>query len=222
MRYLLLGILAGASTFALSLGAGCGDDTGAGGESDEENPALADVVYAGGATDEALESLLDATATESATQGAGFTSPANGATVSAASSPSFTWAVGAKSGRLTPADHPVQIFSDPTKTQPRQCDDHPMIGLLQGFLAHERSAFAHGTPTSGPAYFVVFSASGNDKLLRVFTTDTSYAPDATALGKLKGAGTIHAVIENAEFDQNRIAQDGGPFTGPAIDFTVGE
>ena len=55
----------------------------------------------------------------------------------------------------------------------------------------------------------------------MFPTATIYTPDADALGKLKGAGEpIHAVITNAQFDQNRIAQDGGPYSGTAITFTV--
>jgi hypothetical protein len=96
-----------------------------------------------------------------------------------------------------------------------------MSAALGWLLAGVRPAYAHGTPYSGTAYFVVFSTTANPKLLRVFTPNTNYTPDATALGTLKGANdTIHAVITDAIFDQNRIATSGGPWKGTEITFTI--
>ena len=233
--------------FGLSLGMGCGDDStdGAGGGSS----AISDVVYDGGATDEALTALLAATPTVSATQGANFSAPANDQLLNVPPSPTFTWGVGS-TGRLedglVPSVHD-RAFARPSEKRvvenDRIFDDrffhdvrvqrvessfsrgstaHVPVeqSWLQGFLSHERSAHAHGTPTSGAAYLLVFSSSMNDKVLRIFTTNTTYTPATTELDKLKGVATepIHVQITNAQFDANRIAQDGGPYQGNAIVF----
>jgi hypothetical protein len=75
--------------------------------------------------------------------------------------------------------------------------------------------------TSDSVFFLVFATTKNPKLLRVFTTQSSYAPDGAALAKLQGAGeTIHAVVTHAELDDDRIAAGGGPFGGVEITFTL--
>ncbi len=81
-------------------------------------------------------------------------------------------------------------------------------------------AHAHGTPINGRAYFLVFSTPDKPKLLRVFTTLLSYTPDDAAWQKLVGAGEVTASVVNALFETNRVTQDGGPFQGDEISFTV--
>jgi hypothetical protein len=214
-RYVLSSIVA-VVAFGVSLGFGCGD-SGTDGEGGE-NPALADVVYEGGATDEALEALLDASIVTTAATPANFTAPLNMAVVPASPAPTFTWTVAttaarAPSDRTTP---PGRLFD-----APRSSPEGVVERSLARWLSNVPVAYAHGTPTSGPGFLVVFSTASNDKLVRVFTTNTSYTPSADALAKLTGAGTtIHAVITSAEFDQNRIAQDGGPWKGAEITFTT--
>ena len=75
----------------------------------------------------------------------------------------------------------------------------------------------HGDPVNGRAYLVVFSTAADPELLRVFTTNLSYTPDATAWGTLTGAGeAVSVTITSAVFEQNRVAQGGGPWVGPAV------
>lgn len=208
-------LLIGAAASALFVGtlgssACSGGSGGGGGES-----ATADVVYGGGATDEALDALLAATPVTDASQAATFTFPANGATVPSSPAPAFTWKVGAAPAKAPPPPAPTTAFLD------RSFSDRAASSLASLLLSGVPSAYAHGTPTSGSAYFVVFSTTKDAKLLRVFTTETSYTPASAELAKLTGAGeAIHAVITHAEFDQNRVATDGGPFTGTEITFTL--
>jgi hypothetical protein len=55
----------------------------------------------------------------------------------------------------------------------------------------------------------------------VLTSETSYAPDKGALDKLAAAGgPIKLTLTAAEFENNRILQDGGPFAGSSIQITV--
>ncbi len=92
--------------------------------------------------------------------------------------------------------------------------------LAELLLSGVPAAYAHGTPMSGPGYLLVFSTSKDPKLLRVFTTGTEYTPNEAAWKKITTTGElVHVVITNAEFDQNRIAQDGGPYRGTEISFT---
>lgn len=174
-------------------------------EEDEANPALADVVYEGGTNDEALEALLAGTPVEDAAKGASLTSPAEGASVPSSPPHTFTWSsttARLEGGAVSPANRAL---------------DH----WLQDLFAGERSALAHGNPVNGRAYFVVFSTSGDDKVLRVFTTSTSYTPDEAAWEKLVSAGgLITASITTGVYDNNAVASDGGPFTAPSATFTV--
>jgi hypothetical protein len=233
MRRSILACAFGGSVFAASLGMSCGD-SGAGGEGgDEGNPAYEDVVFEGGATDEALDALVMASLVDDPSSAANFTAPTDGVVVPATSAPTFTWKLGpvasatpALSGSRYARDHSAPF--DANGASPFEHSrgaplwlEHVASRGIGMLLAGVPPAYAHGTPTSGPAYFLLFTTSTNDKLLRVFTSSTSYTPDDSAFGKLKGAGgTITAVITNAQFDQNRIAQDGGPWKGTAITFTV--
>jgi len=216
MRRILFSLVIGSAVVVTGVGTSCKGSGGAGG-TDQVNPLVADVVFEGGATDEAAVSLLQATLVNDPTSAANFTSPANMAVVSATSTPTFSWMTSSPSGANdAPAKNVRVVLTEPPTTA-EALTRETLAVVFSGI----RSAYAHGTPTSGPAYFLNFSTTANAKLLRVFTTNTSYTPDATAFGKLKGANdVIHAVITNASFDQNRIAQSGGPWKGTEITFTV--
>jgi hypothetical protein len=229
MRRSILAVIVGCTLFGTSLGVSCGDSGGAGGAGgDEGNPAYADVVFEGGATDEALDALVAATVVSDPASAANFTAPANMAVLPAATVPTFSWKIGAVAMSTPPADGPRFAKSGAAMspatgwlTMPPSAIDALASRGLAKLLDGVPAAYAHGTPTSGPAFFVLFTTASNDKLLRVFTSSTTYTPSADAFAKLTGAGTtIHAVITNAEFDQNRIAQDGGPWKGSEITFTV--
>lgn len=75
----------------------------------------------------------------------------------------------------------------------------------------------HGDPVNGRAFLLVFATEGDPQLLRVFTTGLSYTPDDAAWSKVSGAGgAVTVTITSAIFEQNRVAQGGGPWVGPAI------
>ena len=179
------------------------------GESEEENAELADVIYQGETTDEALEQLIDAQAKEDAAKAPVFVSPADGAELPAATPAKFSWHAGTAALPVTPlfrlADRQAPSFSSP----------------LAELFGPERAARAHGEPLNGTAYWLVFSTPKEAKLLRVFTAETSYTPDATAWAKLTSAGdTITVTIKSAIFDTNELAADGGPWAGTPVKITV--
>ncbi|MFO0552710.1 MAG: hypothetical protein U0271_30240 [Polyangiaceae bacterium] len=215
----------GAGTLALgfSLFGGCSDDTGTGGEGGGENPELVDVVYLGG-TDEALEALLAASIKDEPANAPVFDEPLDGATIGP-DNPTFRWHLGSTTARRGPTN-PV----DPrTFGAPRAPELSPLertLGaLLHSALAHTPAAYAHGTPVNGAATFIVLSTDADDKVLRVFTTSLELTPDNTAWGQIKDAAaasnnTLHAQLTYAIFEDNRVAQDGGPWQGAEITVTV--
>jgi hypothetical protein len=96
-----------------------------------------------------------------------------------------------------------------------------LIKPLRELFGPVRSAYAHGEPFTGAATFLVFSTDSDPKLLRVLTSEMSYAPDVAALDKLAAVGKpITLTLSAAEFESNRIILDGGPFAGSSITFTV--
>lgn len=211
LRKTILVALGTAALCAITMNGACHDDTGP--------IELEDVLYEGGASDEALESLIAAKLVTDASQAAIFDAPMSGATLPATPAPTFSWKVGGM------AANDVR----PSTGEPgaavaflhRSFDEVAPRALTNFLFGGSRSAYAHGEPLSGPGYLLVFSTASNDKLLRVFTSKTTYTPDDAALTRLTEAGdTIHAVVTHAEFEENRIATDGGPFAGTEITFTL--
>lgn len=159
------------------------------------------VVYEGLATDEALVILLGYTARSDPAQNAVVDSPAPQVSLPAASPATFAWHIGELAG------------SWPASLHER--------ALTFGAMFGPRLAHAHGAPVNGRGYFLVFSTPSSPKLLRVFTTELTYTPDAQAWASLVSAGgPISLTITNAIFEDNRVAQDGGPFAGPAVSFSM--
>ncbi|MCU0655281.1 MAG: hypothetical protein MUF64_08330 [Polyangiaceae bacterium] len=169
-------------------------DDGGGHTETPADPSTADVIFPEDGGDEALKVMLAATPTTDAAKAAVLTSPTGGAQLPGTTAPTFTWAV------------PTTGLRSPRHQTPSR-------GAGRRFFGPPRSAHAHGDAINGAGYFLVFSAAGNDKLLRVFTTKTSYQPDEAAWAKLKGAqGTLKAELITAVFDNNNLAPGGGPFT----------
>lgn len=162
---------------------------------------LSDVIYEGGATDEALVVMLGRATVGTEADGPGFSAPIEGATTPASPPLEFEWS--AMVARRSPGGR-----------------EESFLERAFSFLLGEGEAFAHGAPISGRAYFVVFQTPDDPKLLRVFTTNLSYTPDAAAWEKLVSAGQFTARIGTAIFDENKIAEGGGPFVGKARSMTV--
>ena len=163
-------------------------------------PDINGVVFEGLATDEALVIMLGLQARAEPAQSAVIDVPAAQMSLPAATPATFAWHI----GELANAG---PSFDDWAST---------LRGLLGPGVAH-----AHGVPMNGRGYFLVFSTPSSPKLLRVFTTDLTYTPDAVAWGALVSAGEpISLEITNAIFEDNRVAQDGGPFSGSAVSFSI--
>ncbi len=192
---LCLGVAAFAGVFQ---GAACHQD-------DPPVPGLEDVVYEGGTNDEAL-AAFGSLPPKSPSKPFGFTLPTAGARLPPTPIPTFAW------GDATPIlDAGTGLFAPP-----RSPPDVP-IHWLGG-----RAAFAHGAAFNGRAYLLRFAVPASDKLVRVFTARTTYTPGADAWKKLVDAkATITITIQSALFDNNAIAQQGGPFDGTSVAFTIG-
>lgn len=182
---------------ALSLFLGipsCGD-TSAPAPAGQTTPDTEGVIYAGAATDEALQALLLATPKSDPSQSVVVDAPASGAIMPKDLPPTITWHVGGGMGATLRA-----------------------IGEWLG----PRAAWAHGAPVNGRAYFLVFATKTNPKAARIFTTNLDYTFDAATWAKLAlEQGPVTLTITNAIFEDNRVAQDGGPFPGEAVTFSIG-
>jgi hypothetical protein len=187
--------------------AGCGDDTGGTGGA----ASTADVIYEADATDEALEALLAATDVDDPTQAARLVAPSAGTTLDAATPAKFSWTVGT-SASLTPLL--------------RRGKDGPDIATtwwaeLAALLGPVRSAHAHGTPVNGRGYLLVIEDADGNTAHRVFTLAFDHTPSASAWDTLAAAPQpLRASVRSAIFENNRIATDGGPWSGPSTEFTI--
>lgn len=196
-----------AAAAALSLVQACHDD--------DHGTSSDGTVLEGAATDEALVQL-DAAPSKPSSKALAFTAPLDGSKLPAATPATFSWSFGAAiqdggaTGFLLP--HPSSCSVVPSFRRP----------VVPSFtFPFERPAFAHGAPVNGQAYLVTFSTASNPKLLRVFTTLTSYTPSAGAWSSLKSANApIKASLRTAIFENNNVAADGGPFDGASITFTI--
>lgn len=193
-----------------SSGGSTGGGGGGGGEHGEEHAALADVVYKGETTDEALQQLIDAPVKDNAAKAPVFDSPAEAAELPAATAAKFSWHAGSSAALPSAPSLRFAGRTNPSFSSP-----------LAELFGPERAAHAHGAPFNGTAYWLVFSTAKDAKLLRVFTADTTYTPDAATWDKLTKAGeTITVTIKSGIFDTNDLAADGGPWAGTPVKFTV--
>lgn len=120
------------------------------------------------------------------------TAPQDGATLSRAVWPVFTWAKG-PGARLGPAERVIDWL--------------------------EPSAWAHGF-TTGDAYVLEFT-QGCSEFLRVMTESTSWTPDAASWALLEAAkGPITATIVWAKYVQNDVATGTTPVAGKSVTFSI--
>ncbi len=212
VRHIVLPAVASVAIY----GGACSSDThgtGGGGASD-----LAGVIYQGSATDEALGVLLAAGEVANPTSVAVFDMPLEGAQIPASPIPTFAWHVESVKAATAPVARPRSRWAalDVFAISP-----NVSFGPLMDLVGSPRSASAHGGELEGLAYYLLFSTAADDKLLRVFTTETTYTPDAAAWAKITGAkGTIQAWILTGTFIHGALAEGGGPFRGPWIGFAV--
>lgn len=210
-------LASGSIALAVALFGGCGDDaaTGDGGDS-----PLADVIYQGETTDEGLEALLAALPKDEPAKAAVFDAPLDAAILPATPAPLFQWHPGGSTAVAPRPREPTRLFGSPADE-----NREPSLAerLLGGALSGVREAHAHGTPISGNAYFLVFATEDDPKLVRVFTRETAYTPDAASWARMTSADKpITASILSAYFESNRVTSDGGPWESGTLSFTIEE
>lgn len=161
---------------------------------------IVDVIYEPPSNDEGVLTLLGAPAVSELSASAIVTAPTDQATLSGPMT--FTYRLGA--GALRERDH----------TRVRR-------SAWPEWLTLERSAYAHGAPMNGDAFLLVFSTETDPKLLRVFTQEKSYSPSDDEWQRLaQASGVVTLTVTHAIFEQGRLTEDGGPFTGAPVHFTV--
>lgn len=180
---------------------------------------LSDVLYEGGATDEALvalDSALDQKDPVADPARAPVLDMPTAAQLPKSPVPIFTW----HSGMGAQLEPEQMNLRGPTLVQWPESKSTLAMGLSELF-GPIKAAHAHGDPVTGPATFLVFSTATNAKLVRIFTNQTSYTPAQSVWDKLVAAkAEITLSLIGAEFDNNRIADGGGPFQGTKYVFTI--
>lgn len=199
-------------------------------EHDVELPAgYADVILQGTVTDEALVAFAGAfdqgPPATMPSRAPALDSPAEGAAIPKASGTTFTWHFGMTASAPRGGDPDLlekASWWSPLRQAPRAAKPIRLLQKpLRELFGPVRSAYAHGEPFTGAATFLVFSTDSDPRVLRVLTSETSYAPDTTAWDKLAAAGKpITLTLTAADFESNRIIQEGGPFAGSSITFTI--
>jgi hypothetical protein len=175
----------------------------------EEGPAasVSDVVYETGASDEALLELLAAKADTS--KAPVINLPKEAQVLPRNAPPTFSWTEAEATAALP-------ILGPPAAPTERK-SWHELWPTLFTF---EGVAHAHGPPTNGNAYLLVFSNDASPNLVRVFTPRTSYTPTTAVLERLVTAqGPLRLQVTHAVFEDNRIATRGGPYPSKVVSFT---
>jgi hypothetical protein len=167
----------------------------------DDHHAPTDALIQGEANIDGFDAFSAATATNDAAKAPTLTSPASDAKVPGAQPIKFEWK--AATAQVAPFDR-----------------THGFAARFPIPFASIRDArAAHGDPMNGKAYLLTLR-NGETNVVRVFTTDTTYQPDAAAWQKLRDARTISATVTVASFDNNRIVSGSGPFVGNATSFTI--
>ncbi|HEU4535265.1 MAG TPA: hypothetical protein VFS00_14150 [Polyangiaceae bacterium] len=183
---------------ALALSAACGGDDDDGGNPprtglETQAPPVVDdqaVEYFGGITDEALRSIVGVPPVVDDARAAALVAPAAGATMSAATVPTFTWAAQPAGAAASAARLPSAFALG----APRQAP-----------------ALPHGKPYDGAAYLLSIVTTAGEPLLTALTPQTSYTPDADTWAALVATGgEVNVYLLTARCEQNAVA-DGGPW-----------
>lgn len=214
---------------SLLLAAACSDDatSTSGGGGSGAGSSEAEVIYEEEATDEALEALLEAPVVEDAAESAYITSPADGDALAASTPPTFEWQVGPEeTGSLsTNPDQRFGFVRPPSDAHWSTPDSAEVLSTvapsLFGVFAPAQPAHAHGTPVNGRGYLFVIEDASGTKVHRVFTLGLEHTPTQAAWdGIAASEGPFKASVTNAIFEANKVVEQGGPFEGPAIGFTI--
>jgi len=198
-------------------------------EHDQDEPAagLEDVAFGGGATDEALLSLLaklDAGAViVDPAQAPTLTAPQD-ATLSAATSPTFSWQIGAATSGLPPTERFASWHVDcgargPDVWGAQPCQRTTAEVIVAALTPGIDRAWAHGAPFTGYATLLVISNADSEALARAFTAELSFTPSEAVWKTVVNASQpVTLALVGALFDNNRVVE--GPFEGSSVSLTI--
>lgn len=203
----------GAAFALLLLLSSCSSDASAPADHHPNGQDISDVIYVGGVTDEALERLLDTKPKDDPRQAMVVESPDLSAPLPQDSAATFKFHLASEAKRA-PSLQRGSGRSQPSKWQ------RSFHEVLQ-FLAPVRVAHAHGAPYNGTAYYLVITDANSQQKLQVFTTETSFTPEAVDWQNLVQAPQpLTLSITSAFFEDNDVPVDGGPFVGGAFPFEI--
>jgi hypothetical protein len=185
------------------------------GDDEAANPSVADVVYVGSPTDEALLRLIDGLpGKDVASRKLVFDAPSANAPLSRDAPVSFAYHGASALERYSNETRSSKPKREVSRRNRWRWD-------LQALFGAERSAWAHGTPFNGTGYYLVFSDAGATARLRVFTDQTSYLPDDAAWSRIASAAQpITLKVWSADFEENAIPANGGPFVAGEFTFEI--
>jgi hypothetical protein len=173
-------------------------------------PDLTGVVFQGSADGPALDALLEAAAQPSTENAPIIDFPPDGTILQASPVPRFAWHL---PGTMAVRPAPLQLL--PAPPSPRS------PAWLRDLLGPERAAHAGEEALTGVGYFLRFGDANTSQLFRVFTTETTYTPDASAWATISSAGIwTMLTVEAANFAGDEITPGGGPFVGTSVLFCV--
>ena len=176
-------------------------------------PAPADVIFGGAATDAALWALLDAKPVDDPVHAASFDNPKDLSALPGTPIITFAWHDG-QSAAMLPA-----VPVGPMRLLPAPPVGRSFTGALADLLG-ERSAYADSAPMTGKGYLLAFrTLDTNQALFRVFTSLTSYTPDAAAWGKIATGTWTQLQVVSASFSGDRLV--GSPIDGQLVKFCIG-
>lgn len=159
---------------------------------EEEHEGYEDVILDGDVTDETMIGLANAL-------------EADNPAASSTSAPTL--------------DSPTDGAALPAETIPT-FSWHVGTSALVARLAPTSTEPAHGDPYSGYATYLEFTVGGETPV-QVLTSELSWTPTTEAWDELAAAGQpITLTLVGAEFEQDRVLQDGGPYAGSTIEFEV--
>ncbi len=125
----------------------------------------------------------------------------------------------ASSAKAPTLDSPTEGASLPAGTIPT-FTWHVGASTLAARPAPGATEPMHGDPYSGYATFLEFMV-GTEAAVEVLTSELSWTPTDEAWDALVAAGQpITLTLVGAEFEQDRVIQDGGPYAGSTIEFEV--
>lgn len=189
-----------ASSLLVAPSVGCSSSPGGG----EPAPTYPDVTFQGSATHAALTAMLAEAAIDDPTHAAFFDNPKDLSALPGTPIITFTWHDAQPHARMELLPRPAKAAS--------------FTGTLADLL--ERTAYAQSAAMSGPGYLLAFRTLDTHlALFRVFTSSTSYTPDASAWAKLATGMWTTLQITSATFADDQVAA--GPYAGQVINFCVG-